>query len=39
VKFSQLNARGYVSGLYGSQRFHRKESGLDPAAVVAVACE
>jgi transketolase len=28
-------ALGYVSGLYGSQTFHRKECGLDPASIVA----
>ncbi len=26
--FHHLHAKGYVSGLYGSQAFHRKESGL-----------
>ncbi len=26
--FSHLHAQGYVSGLYGSQQFHRFESGL-----------
>jgi transketolase len=34
-KFEHRHARGYVSGLYGSQQFHRKESGLDPASVMA----
>ena len=33
--FVSRHARGYVSGLYGSQAFHRKESGLDPASVLA----
>jgi transketolase len=28
-------ALGYVSGLYGSQRFHRAECGLDAASIVA----
>jgi transketolase len=28
-------ARGYVSGLYGSQKFHRKESQLDPESILA----
>jgi len=37
-RFSHLAARGYPSGLYGSQKFHRKESGLDPSSVLAVAC-
>jgi transketolase len=34
-RFSHYCARGYMSGLYGSQRFHRSESGLEPAAIVA----
>ena len=38
-RFSHYYARGYVSGLYGSQRFHRAESGLDPAAIVASICK
>jgi len=38
-RFSHLAARGYVSGLYGSQAFHRRESGLDVASVMAVACQ
>lgn len=29
------SALGYVSGRYGSQRFHRAECGLDPASIVA----
>jgi transketolase len=33
-RFTQKAAIGYASGLYGSQRFHRLESGLDPAAIV-----
>jgi transketolase len=32
-RFTQRSALGYVSGLYGSQKFHRAECGLDPAAV------
>jgi transketolase len=32
--FTHAYAQGYVSGLYGSQRFHRKESGLDPDAIL-----
>ena len=28
------HARGYVSGLYGSQQFHRRESGLDPESIL-----
>ena len=34
-RFVHLSAQGYPSGLYGSQRFHRTESGLDPASIVA----
>ena len=30
VSFDHVCARGYPSGLYGSQGFHRKECGLDP---------
>ncbi|HWE39676.1 MAG TPA: hypothetical protein VG406_24215 [Isosphaeraceae bacterium] len=33
-RFVARGAKGYVSGRYGSQTFHRRESGLDPAAVV-----
>ncbi len=33
--FTHRHALGYVSGRYGSQLFHRKECGLDPAAVLA----
>lgn len=39
--FRHLHARGYPSGLYGSQTFHRRESGLDlesiRAAILALA--
>jgi transketolase len=28
------HARGYPSGTYGSQQFHRRECGLDPAAIL-----
>jgi len=38
-RFSHIAARGYPSGLYGSQKFHRKECGLDPSSVLAVACQ
>ena len=38
-RFSHYCARGYVSGLYGSQRFHRAESGLEPNAIVASICK
>ena len=33
--FVHRHAQGYVSGLYGSQQFHRRESGLDPESIVA----
>jgi transketolase len=33
--FTHCAARGYVSGRYGSQQFHRIESGLDPTSVLA----
>jgi transketolase len=33
--FIHKHALGYVSGLYGSQKFHRAECGLDPASIVA----
>lgn len=32
-RFRRLHARGYPSGRYGSQGFHRRESGLDKAAI------
>jgi transketolase len=35
-RFDHRTALGYVSGLYGSQRFHRAECGLDPASVLAI---
>ncbi len=34
-RFTHRCARGYVSGRYGSQRFHRRESGLDPESILA----
>jgi transketolase len=34
-RFTHRAAVGYVSGLYGSQKFHRAESGLDVPAVMA----
>ena len=37
-KFSHRCAMGYPSGHYGSQRYHRKECGLDPESI-AVALE
>jgi transketolase len=38
-RFSHRFALGYPSGRYGSQRFHRKECGLDPESIAAVALE
>ena len=35
-QFAIRGAAGYVSGLYGSQKFHRQESGLDAPALVAL---
>ncbi len=32
--FTHKHALGYVSGLYGSQKFHRAECGLDEASIV-----
>ncbi len=34
-RFTHHYARGYLSGLYGSQDFHRSECGLDPASILA----
>lgn len=33
-RFTHRCARGYVSGLYGSQMFHRRECGLDPESII-----
>jgi transketolase len=33
-RFTHHYAKGYVSGLYGSQQFHREESGLDAVSIV-----
>jgi transketolase len=33
-RFTHRFACGYLSGHYGSQRYHRQESGLDPASIV-----
>jgi transketolase len=35
ARFIHRAASGYISGLYGSQKFHRKECGLDPASILA----
>jgi len=34
-RFTHRCAQGYPSARYGSQKFHRKESGLDPESIVA----
>lgn len=34
--FHHFHAKGYLSGRYGSQAFHRVENGLDPASVLAL---
>jgi transketolase len=34
ASFSHRSAAGYVSGLYGSQKFHRRESGLDASSIM-----
>ena len=34
-RFTHRHALGYPSGRYGSQAFHRRECGLDPAAILA----
>jgi len=33
-RFASRSALGYLSGLYGSQKFHRRECGLDPASIL-----
>lgn len=33
-RFASRSAQGYLSGRYGSQKFHRRECGLDPAAIL-----
>jgi transketolase len=37
-RFLHRSALGYVSGLYGSQQFHRRECGLDAASVATELC-
>ncbi|MFO0959488.1 MAG: hypothetical protein U0800_18980 [Isosphaeraceae bacterium] len=32
--FAAKTAQGYLSGRYGSQKFHRRECGLDPGSIV-----
>ncbi len=34
-RFGHFHAKGYLSGRYGSQRFHRIENGIDAASVLA----
>jgi transketolase len=34
-RFTHHYAQGYLSGLYGSQNYHRRESQLDPSTVLA----
>lgn len=36
ARFTHRCALGYVSGYYGSQKFHRQECGLDPESIRAV---
>jgi transketolase len=33
-QFAMRSAQGYISGRYGSQKFHRRECGLDPESIV-----
>jgi transketolase len=35
ARFTHCCARGYPSGRYGSQHFHRRESGLSPESILA----
>ncbi len=37
--FSHRCAVGYVSARYGSQKFHRKECGLDPDSILKELCQ
>ena len=37
-RFVQRTALGYPSGRYGSQKFHRRECGLDAAALLEAVC-
>ena len=32
--FRHFHAKGYASGRYGSQAFHRAENGIDAAAIL-----
>jgi transketolase len=33
-RFASRSALGYLSGLHGSQQFHRRECGLDPTSIL-----
>jgi transketolase len=33
-RFIHHHAKGYISGKYGSQQYHRKENGLDTSSVL-----
>ena len=33
-RFASRSAQGYLSGRYGSQKFHRRECGLDSASIL-----
>ncbi len=35
ARFASRSAHGYLTGRYGSQQFHRRECGLDPASILA----
>jgi len=35
TRFKHFHARGYLSGRYGSQNFHRAENGIDAGSVLA----
>ena len=35
ARFTHCCAKGYPSGRYGSQKYHRKECGLDPQSILA----
>lgn len=37
TRFTHRCALGYPSGCYGSQSYHRQESGLDPASILSAA--
>ncbi len=38
-RFGHFHAKGYLSGRFGSQRFHRKECGIDADTVLGVIME